>query len=348
MRLRGIFDLPKLKEKLDSLEAITHLPDFWSDPDKAQRHMREIAALKARIEPVEKLKKTLSDIEELRLLLEETDDLETEKDIEDMAKTLVHELHQLEITTLLGGEHDANPAIVEIQAGAGGTEACDWARMLARMYMRWAEKRGFEVEVLNETPGEVTGYRSITLLFNGAFAYGMLRAEHGVHRLVRISPFDANSRRHTSFALVDVTPEVPETEVSIDPDDLKVEVFRASGAGGQHVNKTESAVRITHIPTGIVVNCQSERSQIKNRATAMKILASRLFDLERAKSEDRLRQLRGELTSADWGRQIRSYVMQPYTLVKDNRTNHQTGNVMGVLDGEIDEFIEAFLRMPAP
>jgi peptide chain release factor 2 len=347
MLSRDIFDLPKLKQQLESLESVTHSPDFWSDPDKAQRHMREISALKARIDPVEKLKKTLSDIEELRLLLEETDDSETEVEIEEMTKTLVENIRQLEITTLLGGEHDANPAIVEIQAGAGGTEACDWARMLARMYMRWAEKKGFDVEVLNETPGEVTGYRSITLLFNGAFAYGLLRAEHGVHRLVRISPFDANSRRHTSFALVDVTPEVQETEVSIDPEDLKVEVFRASGAGGQHVNKTESAVRITHIPTGIVVNCQSERSQIKNRATAMKILASRLFDLERAKSEDRLRQLRGELTSADWGKQIRSYVMQPYTMVKDNRTNYQSGNVIGVLDGEIDEFIEAFLRMPA-
>jgi peptide chain release factor 2 len=219
--------------------------------------------------------------------------------------------------------------------------------MLFRMLARWAERHAFELEVLSLSPGDVTGYRGITFAVRGQFAYGRLRSEHGVHRLVRISPFDAAGRRHTSFAIVDVVPEVSESEIDIAPEDLKIETYRAGGAGGQHVNKTESAVRITHLPTGLVVTCQNERSQHKNRATAMAILASRVAELERTKSDERMRQLRGDATPAEWGHQIRSYVLQPYTIVKDLRTNHETGNVQAVLDGDIDAFIESFLRLPA-
>ena len=269
---------------------------------------------------------------------------DVEKEADQMAVDFLKELDAYELRTLLSGEHDGRNALLEINAGAGGSEACDWAAMLQRLYARWAQNHGYKLEVLSETPGDVTGYRSINMAIKGENAYGYLKSENGVHRLVRISPFDAAARRHTSFAKVEVLPEIEESEVTIDPDDLKVETLRAGGAGGQHVNKTESAVRITHLPSGLVVQCQNERSQHANRASAMLVLLARLAELERASSEERMRALKGDSGPAEWGRQIRSYVMQPYTMVKDHRTGHETGNVLGVMDGDIDGFIEAYLR----
>lgn len=252
---------------------------------------------------------------------------------------------RLELETLLSGEHDSANAILEINAGAGGTEACDWVDMLLRMYLRWAERRGYRTEILNTVPGEVAGSKNVTVLIAGRNAYGYLRNERGVHRLVRISPFDANKRRHTSFAAVDVIPQIEEnSEITINPDDLRIDTYRSSGAGGQHVNKTDSAVRITHIPTGIVVSCQNERSQHANRENALKVLAARLSELARSESEQRLAELRGDLRAIEWGSQIRSYVFQPYTMVKDHRTNYETGDVMRVMDGDIDDFIQAGLK----
>ena len=343
----GIFDPDTIRHTITELEARQQEPGFWDDPRKAQAEMRRLSAMKARIEPYDRLAQTELDLEDLRVMLEETPDSETEKEWVELAEAFVRDLDDLEVKVLLSGEHDAGNAIVEIGAGAGGTEACDWAEMLCRMYLRWAERRGFKAEILSESPGDVTGYRGVTFSVEGPFAYGYLRSEHGVHRLVRISPFDASGRRHTSFAIVDIMPEVAEADVDINPDDLKVETFRAGGAGGQHVNKTESAIRITHIPTGITVNCQNERSQHKNRAAAMTILASRLAELQRAESEERMRQIKGNMSPAEWGHQIRSYVLQPYTIVKDLRTDYETGNAQAVLDGELDPFMIAYLRAPS-
>ena len=279
-------------------------------------------------------------------MLQEEPDAELVAESDASLRDLMRDLDAYELKTLLSGEHDGRNALMEIQAGAGGSEACDWAAMLFRMYSRWAQERGFKLEVLSLTPGDVTGYRSVAFEVNGPNAYGYAKSEQGVHRLVRISPFDAAARRHTSFAKVEVLPEIEPTEVDIKPDELKVETLRAGGAGGQHVNKTESAVRITHLPTGIVVACQNERSQHKNRASAMLVLAARLAELQRVEDKSRIDELKGEKGPAAWGRQIRSYVLQPYTMVKDHRTGHETGNVQAVLDGEIDGFIEAFLKRP--
>lgn len=267
-----------------------------------------------------------------------------ERETDEMASDFVRSLDAYELQTLLSGEYDDRNAILEINAGAGGTEACDWALMLFRMYSRYAQRQGYKTEIISETEGDVTGYRFVSMKVTGPNAYGYLKSENGVHRLVRISPFDANSRRHTSFCRVEILPEIDEAEVQIDDADLKVETLRAGGAGGQHVNKTESAVRITHLPSGIVVQCQNERSQHANRASAMMVLASRLAELQRAETEDKKRQIKGDISPAEWGRQIRSYVMQPYTMVKDHRTAFESGNVLGVLDGDIGGFIEAYLR----
>ena len=281
----------------------------------------------------------------VELASEEEDNGSYVEEIEEELDAARSALEALELSTLLGGEHDRSDAILEINAGAGGTESCDWVEMLLRMYLRWAERRGFSAEILNSVDGDVAGLKNVTAVMRGLNAYGYLKAERGVHRLVRISPFDANKRRHTSFASVDVIPEVTKAEdIEINPDDLKVDTFRASSAGGQHVNKTDSAVRITHIPSGIVVSCQNERSQHRNRDMAMMVLKARVLVLERREKAEKLAELRGEQRAIEWGNQIRSYVFQPYMMVKDHRTGAETGDVPGVMDGELDMFIQAYLR----
>jgi peptide chain release factor 2 len=309
--------------------------------------LQKLAQEREALEPLLALRQRIDDLGELveMAALEEGEDPTLEAELGTEAERLQAEMDRFELETLLSGEHDACNAIVEINAGAGGTESCDWVQMLLRMYLRWAQERGYQTEIVDENPGEVAGLKSVTFVVTGKNAYGYLKAERGVHRLVRISPFDANKRRHTSFASVDVIPEVEEGgEVIINPEDLRIETFRSSGAGGQHVNKTDSAVRITHIPTGIVVTCQNERSQHKNRAMAMKVLQARLQERERRENEAKMAELRGEQQAIEWGNQIRSYVFQPYTLIKDHRTGYETGDVLRVMDGAIDPLLQAYLQ----
>ncbi|MBS1724038.1 MAG: peptide chain release factor 2 [Armatimonadetes bacterium] len=341
-----MFDVPALESELTKLEDRAADPDLWSNPESAQQTLRKLSRLKGIAQPYRELDKRRLEIEEFYALLAEEPDQELEDEADRNARQFLKDLDTYELQTLLSGENDDRNALVEISAGAGGSEACDWASILFRMYMRWAEERGFKCELMSETPGDVTGYRNVSVEVSGSNAYGYLKSEHGVHRLVRISPFDAANRRHTSFCKVEVLPETEEAELEINPDDLKVETLRAGGAGGQHVNKTESAVRITHVPSGIVVNCQNERSQHKNRASAMKILAARLAKIQKEEDMAKANELRGNTGPAEWGRQIRSYVLQPYTMVKDHRTGHETGNTTAVLDGDLDGFMEAYLRQP--
>jgi peptide chain release factor 2 len=307
--------------------------------------MQRLSQLREFLQPWERLGSEVDDLTTLAELAIEEGDESLEGEIEQGLEAARRSLSDLELATILNGEHDRANAILSINAGAGGTEACDWAEMLLRMYSLWAEAHKYHFGVVDSVPGEEAGFRNVTARVAGPYAYGYLRAEVGVHRLVRISPYDANKRRHTSFAAVDVVPEIDDSiEVDIKADDLRVETFRSSGAGGQHVNKTDSAVRITHIPTGTVVSCQNERSQHSNRRTAMTILRARLYEIERKKRAEELAALRGEQQSIEWGSQIRSYVMQPYTMVKDHRTNVEVSDVIGVLNGSLDEFMRAYLQ----
>lgn len=336
------------KSELAQLEAKMAEPGFWDNSDAAQSLVSRLSALKSVIEPMEELHREVKDLAELfEMAAAESDKEELEQLEDDLAK-LTGRCEQIEVEGLLCGRDDTKNCFFSIHAGAGGTESCDWANMLLRMYSRYFETKKYKVQELDITPGEEVGVRSITLRVSGPFAFGKLSCETGVHRLVRISPFDSQSRRHTSFAAVDCIPEFDdETNVEIKEDDLNIDFYRASGPGGQHVNKTSSAVRITHQPTGIVVQCQSERSQHKNRAQAMRMMKAKLYMLERQKRDAELAKLYSDKGEIAWGNQIRSYVLQPYQMVKDHRTDYQTGNVDAVLDGDLDGFIESYLRYRA-
>ncbi|GAB4247161.1 MAG: peptide chain release factor 2 [Acidobacteriota bacterium] len=328
---------------MKELEAKLSAPDFWDDPEASKPLLQKRSRLERIVGRAVRMREKVDDLGALLELWEEGEDVAGE--LEQELRRVAAELDQMETEALLSGEHDAASAIVTIHPGAGGTESQDWAEMLLRMYLRWAERHGYRTEITDYQPGEEAGIKSVTFLVEGDYAYGYLAAEIGVHRLVRISPFDANARRHTSFASVFVTPEIEDdVEIEIDEKDLRIDTYRASGAGGQHVNRTDSAVRITHIPTGIVVQCQNERSQHRNRDTAMKILRSKLYELEMQKRRRQLQEIEDQKADIAWGSQIRSYVLHPYRLVKDHRTKLEKGDVDAVLDGEIDEFIAAYLR----
>ena len=320
-------------------------PSFWDDRSEAQKVIDESNLLKSQVEAFEILEEKVADVEVLYEMIKEEADEELIKELEMELVDLKERIESFEIELLLSEPYDKNNAILELHPGAGGTESQDWASILLRMYQRWAESKNFTVETLNYLAGDEAGVKSVTLLIKGHNAYGYLKAEKGVHRLVRISPFDASGRRHTSFVSCDVSPELDDTvEIEINNEDIKIDTYRASGAGGQHVNTTDSAVRITHLPTNTVVSCQSERSQIKNREQAMKMLKSKLYQIEIEKKQQELAELRGEQKEIGWGNQIRSYIFHPYSMVKDHRTNVEVGNVQAVVDGDIDIFIDAYLR----
>lgn len=340
------FDVANLEKKLKDLENQTTQENFWNDSQKSTKVLAEIKKIKNKYTNFRELEKEMQNLQELTELVQLENDEEIVKDILKSTKKLEKEIEKLELKTLLSGKYDGNNAIVTIHPGAGGTESQDWAEMLYRMYTRWATKNEYEVKELDYLEGEEAGLKSVTFEVVGENAYGYMKCEKGVHRLVRISPFDSGGRRHTSFASVEVLPEITDDiEIEINPDDLRIDTYRASGAGGQHINKTSSAVRITHIPTNIVVACQSERSQIQNKETAMKMLKSKLLDLKEKEQKEKIEDLKGIQMDIAWGSQIRSYVFCPYTMVKDHRTNYEVGNVQGVMDGEIDDFMESYLKM---
>jgi len=342
-----IFDIAAKEADIGRLEKESTQPDFWQDQARAQSVMRRLAERKRAVERWRRLEKRISDTAELRSLAEEEGDARLEIEVQSEIDKIASDLDELELELAFKGEYDERSAILSIHAGAGGTESQDWAEMLMRMYLRWAERCGYRAEVLDVSPGEEAGVKSAVIEVGGGYTFGYLKSEHGVHRLVRLSPFDADHARHTSFVLVEVIPEAEadvDVDVRIESDDLKVDTFRSSGPGGQHMQKTSSAVRLTHLPTGIVVTCQSERSQHQNKEIALKILQSRLLELELEKRAEERAKLKGKHVVAGWGNQIRSYVLHPYRMVKDHRTGYQTANTEGVLDGEIDEFITAYLR----
>ena len=319
--------------------------EFWNDADNSSKVLKQINQLKSKIENYQKIETELTNLLEMTELLQAEPEEEMAKEVLKSTANIEKEVEKLEITTLLSGKYDNNNAILTIHPGAGGTEAQDWAEMLYRMYTRWANANGYEVKELDYLEGEEAGIKSVTFMVEGNYAYGYLKGEMGVHRLVRISPFDAGGRRHTSFASVEVLPEITDdVQIDINPDDLRIDTYRASGAGGQHINKTSSAVRITHIPTNIVVACQSERSQIQNRETAMKMLKSKLLNLKEKEQKDTIEELKGVQMDIAWGSQIRSYVFCPYTLVNDHRTGYEVGNVQAVMDGDLNEFINSYLK----
>lgn len=339
------FDIAKLAKDLSELEAKTSNPDFWSDSSKSGKVLQEIKIIKNKKDKYEKLESELNNLIDMNELLLTENDEDMADDLVKNTASISKEIDTIEVTTLLSDKYDVNNAIVTIHPGAGGTESQDWAEMLYRMYTRWANSNGYSVQELDYLDGDEAGLKSVTFLISGDYAYGYMKCEKGVHRLVRISPFDAGGRRHTSFASVEVLPEITEDiEIDINPDDLRVDTYRASGAGGQHINKTSSAVRITHIPTNIVVACQTERSQIQNRETAMKMLKSKLLALKEQEQKDKIDDLKGEQKDIAWGSQIRSYVFCPYTLVKDHRTNFEVGNVQNVMDGDLNEFMISYLK----
>ena len=339
----SIFDIAGKEEEVTALEKQSTQPDFWNDQVSAQKVMRQMAEKTKIVQRWRELESKLADLSELIDL--STEDASVQTDLENEVNELATYLEGLEFELAFSGQYDFRNAILAIHAGAGGTESQDWAEMLMRMYLRWAERRGYQTEVLDVSPGDEAGVKSTVIAVNGEYAAGYLKSEHGVHRLVRLSPFDADHARHTSFALVEVMPEAEaDVDLQIAPDDIKVETFRSSGPGGQHMQKTSSAVRITHLPTGMVASCQSERSQFMNKDIALKILRARLLEMELEKREEERAKLKGRRIEAGWGNQIRSYVLHPYKMVKDHRTDYESGNPESVLDGDLDDFITAYLR----
>nr|WP_314449140.1 peptide chain release factor 2 [uncultured Lachnoanaerobaculum sp.] len=344
LEVRDSLDLDSKEKKIIELDRAMEEPTFWDDPKESTKIVREAKQLKDTVEKYNKLKSEYEDIGVLIEMGYEENDESLIPEIEGMLEAFTREIDDLKIATLLTGEYDSSNAIMKLNAGAGGTESCDWCSMLYRMYTRWAAKEGYTVEILDMLDGDEAGIKSVTLQINGLNAYGYLRSEHGVHRLVRISPFNAAGKRQTSFVSCDIMPDIEEDlDVDINPDDLRIDTYRSSGAGGQHINKTSSAIRITHIPTGVVVQCQNERSQFQNKDKAMQMLKAKLFMLKQQANVEKLSDIRGDVKDIGWGNQIRSYVMQPYTMVKDHRTGAESGNVSAVLDGDIDKFIIAYL-----
>ena len=339
------FDIINLSFQLKELEAKTLEEGFWNDTKKSGIILQKIKTIKNKVDKFNKISNELKNLLEMSEILMQENDESLVKDIITNTKDIQKQIEDLEISTLLSGKYDINNAIITIHPGAGGTESQDWAEMLYRMYCRWANSNGYTIQELDYLDGDEAGIKSVTFLISGDYAYGYMKSEKGVHRLVRISPFDAGGRRHTSFASVEVLPEITEDiEIEINPDDLRIDTYRASGAGGQHVNKTSSAVRITHIPTNTVVACQTERSQLQNKETAMKMLKSKLLDLKEREHKEKIEDLIGEQKDIAWGSQIRSYVFCPYTLVKDHRTNFEVGNVLSVMDGDLNGFMKEYLK----
>ena len=343
--VKGALDLENKEKKIEELEREMEAPNFWDDAEKANQKMKNLKNMKDTVDLFNGLATQYEDIETLIEMGYEENDESLVAEIRTELDSFIETLESLRISTLLTGEFDKNNAILKLNAGAGGTESCDWASMLFRMYSRWADKKGFSLEILDMLDGEEAGIKSVTFQINGENAYGYLKAEKGVHRLVRISPFNAQGKRQTSFVSLDVMPEInDEIDIEIKDDDLRIDTYRSSGAGGQHINKTSSAIRITHLPTGVVVQCQNERSQHQNKDKAMQMLKAKLYMMKQEENKEKLSDIRGEVTEIGWGNQIRSYVFQPYTMVKDHRTNVESGNVDAVMDGAIDIFISGFLK----